>query len=90
MALGLVAKVYPADHLIAESLKVAKALAAKGRVALRAIKQVIDRGSDVDLKTGCALEVEAFGVCFASQDAKEGVAAFLEKRKPDFQGTLKS
>jgi enoyl-CoA hydratase len=90
MSLGLVSKVFPADQLMGESLKVAKALAAKGRVALRAIKQVIDRGCDVDLKTGCALEAEAFGVCFASQDAKEGVAAFLEKRKPDFKGTITS
>ncbi|MCK8602250.1 enoyl-CoA hydratase-related protein [Desulfoferrobacter suflitae] len=86
--LGLVAKVFPAEQLMAEAGKVAAALAAKGPVALRAIKQVIDRGCDVDLKSGCALEAESFAVCFASQDAGEGVAAFLEKRKPNFQGTL--
>lgn len=88
--LGLVAKVFPADELLAESMKVAKALAVRGQVALRAIKQVVDRGYDVDLKSGCALEAQAFSVCFASQDAREGVAAFLEKRKPNFQGSLKS
>lgn len=86
--LGLVAKVFPADQLLEETIKVAKSLAGKGRVALRAIKQVIDRGMDVDLKTGCTLEAEAFGVCFASQDAREGVAAFLEKRKPNFKGSF--
>jgi len=90
MQLGLVAKVFPTDQLLAESMKIAKGLARKGQFALRAIKHIIDRGCDVDLKTGCALEAEAFGVCFASLDAKEGVAAFLEKRKPDFQGTLKN
>lgn len=88
--LGLVAKVFPADQLLDESKKTAKALASRSQVALRAIKQVVDRGCDVDLKSGCTLEAEAFGVCFSSQDAKEGVAAFLEKRKPDFQGSLKS
>ncbi len=88
--LGLVAKVFPADQLLAESMKVAKALAVRGQVALRAIKQVVDRGYDVDLKSGCALEAQAFSVCFTSQDAREGVAAFLEKRKPNFQGSLKS
>lgn len=90
MQLGLVAKVFPTDQLLAESMKIAKGLARKGQFALRAIKHIIDRGCDVDLKTGCALEAEAFGVCFASLDAKEGIAAFLEKRKPDFQGTLKN
>jgi len=88
--LGLVAKVFPADQLLVESLKVAKALAVKGQVALRAIKQVVDRGYEVDLKSGCALEAQAFAVCFTSRDAGEGVAAFLEKRKPNFQGSLKS
>lgn len=86
-ALGLVAKVFPADQLLAETLKVAKTLATGSPVALRAIKHSIDRGMDVDLKTGCALEVESFGVCFASQDAKEGAAAFLEKRKANFKGS---
>ncbi len=51
---------------------------------MRAIKQTIDRGFDVDLKNACALEADAFALCFASADAKEGAAAFLEKRKPKF------
>ncbi|GLI36139.1 enoyl-CoA hydratase-related protein [Desulforhabdus amnigena] len=88
--LGLVAKVFPADQLMEETMKVAKLLSTRGQGVLRSIKQVVDRGMDVDLKTGCALEAEAFGVCFASQDAKEGVSAFLEKRKPQFKGSLES
>jgi enoyl-CoA hydratase len=88
--LGLVAKVFPADQLMDETMKVAKMLAKKGQGVLRSVKQLVDRGMDVDLKTGCALEAEAWGICFASQDMKEGVSAFLEKRKPDFKGGFES
>lgn len=87
-ALGLAAKVFPAEQLLGETMKVAKQMAGRSRVALRAIKQVINRGIDADLKTGCFLEAEAFGVSFASADAKEGATAFLEKRKPQFKGSL--
>ncbi len=88
LQLGLVAKVFPAETLLEETLKVAKAMAAKSALALRAIKAVVDRGVDADLKTGCTLEVEAFGLCFASEDAREGALAFLEKRKPQFKGSF--
>jgi len=82
---GLVAQVFPAETLMDESLKVARSLARKGRVALRAVKRVIDRGGGMDLRSACALETEAFALCFASPDAKEGAAAFLEKRPPQFE-----
>jgi enoyl-CoA hydratase len=75
--LGLVAKVFPADQLFDETMKVA-----------RSIKKVVNSGADVDLRNGCALEAEAFGVCFGMEDMKEGVSAFLEKRKPQFKGAL--
>ncbi len=45
-------------------------------------------GHDVDLKNACALEADAFSLCFASPDQKEGTAAFLEKRAPKFSGKL--
>jgi enoyl-CoA hydratase len=83
--LGLVAKVFAADQLVAETMKVARALA-KGPASLSAIKRVINRGAEVDLKSGCALEAEAFGLNFANQDSREGIVAFLEKRKPEFKG----
>ncbi len=84
-AMGLVAQVLPADTFMAECRKVARALAAKGRVSLRAAKGAIDRGFDLDLKNACLLEIDAFALCFASPDAHEGARAFLEKRQPRFQ-----
>ncbi len=87
-AMGLVNKVFPADQLMEETLKVARFLASRAPNVMRSVKQVVDRGMDVDLKTGCAFEAESFGVCFASKDAREGVSAFLEKRKPLFSQSL--
>ena len=84
-AAGLVARVFSAETLMEETLKVARSLSEKGRMALRGIKRVIDLGFDLDLPSACALEMDAFALCFASPDAKEGAAAFLEKRKPKFE-----
>ena len=87
-AMGLVTRIFPAESLMEETLKIARNIAEKGAVALRAVKHVIDNGFDVDLKTACALEADAFSVCFASPDQKEGTTAFLEKRAPKFTGKL--
>ncbi len=86
--LGLVAKVFPAEQLLDETMKAARSLALKSAAVMRSIKKVIDSGADIDLRNGCALEAEAFGVCFGGEDMREGVAAFLEKRKPEFKGSL--
>ena len=86
--MGLVTRIFPAETLMQETLEIAGTIAEKGRVALRAIKHVIDDGFDVDLKAACALEADAFSICFASPDQKEGTTAFLEKRTPKFTGKL--
>jgi enoyl-CoA hydratase len=86
--IGLVNKVFPNETLWEETMKVAKLLATKGKVSMREAKETIERGYDQDLKTGCHMESEAFGMCMASEDAKEGMRAFLEKRKPSFKGEL--
>lgn len=86
--LGMVNRVVSADALMADVMKTAKAISQKGKVSLRAAKQVINAGLNVDLKTGCRMEVDAFALCMASEDAKEGTTAFLEKRKAVFKGSL--
>ena len=86
--IGLVNKVVPKDSLWDETMKTARLLAAKGKVSIRAAKEAIERGYDQDLRTGCYIESDAFGICMASPDAKEGMSAFLEKRKADFKGEL--
>jgi enoyl-CoA hydratase len=63
-------------------------LASKGRVSIRAVKRCIDQGVNVDLRTACTMEANHFGLCMASPDGKEGMTAFLEKRKPQFKGEL--
>jgi enoyl-CoA hydratase len=87
-AMGLVTRIFPAETLVDATIDIAKTIAEKSRVALRAVKHVIDDGFDVDLKTACALEADAFSICFASPDQKEGTTAFLEKRAPKFTGKL--
>ena len=87
-AIGLVNKVYPQDQLMDEVLKVAGTIVSKGKVSLRAAKQAVNNGMNVDLKTGCRIEVDAFAICLTSPDAMEGTHAFLEKRAAKFKGTL--
>ena len=86
--IGLVNKVCAPDQLLEKVMDTAQIIAAKGRVALRAAKQAINDGVNADLATGCNIEINAFALCMASRDAKEGTSAFLEKRKADFKGSL--
>jgi len=86
--IGLVNKVFPKESLWEETMKVAKILASKGKVSIRAVKESIERGYDQDLRTGCYMESDAFGICMASEDSREGMGAFLEKRKAAFKGEL--
>lgn len=85
--IGLANKVVSAEQLIPVVTEIAKKIASKGPTAVRLAKTCINRGLDCDLSTGNAFEIEAFGVCFASQEPREGTAAFLEKRKPDWTKT---
>jgi enoyl-CoA hydratase len=85
--MGLVNCVCKPDALMESVIKTAKIIAAKGKVSLRAAKQAINNGLNVDLATGCAIETDAFALCMASPDAKEGTTAFIEKRKARFQAS---
>ncbi len=86
---GMVNQVCPHDTLMETVLKTAKLMASKGKVSLRAAKEVIQSGTSADLETGCRIENDAFAMTMSSEDAKEGTTAFLEKRKPEFKGTLR-
>jgi enoyl-CoA hydratase len=86
LAIGLVARVVPADALRASGLELARTIAAKAPVAVRLAKQAVHRGLDVDLGNACALETAAFALAFATADQREGMRAFLEKRSAKFSG----
>lgn len=86
--LGIVNSVSAPEALLDDVMSVAQDMAAKGKVALRAIKQAVNVGLNTDLATGLRIETDAFAICMASPDAKEGTAAFLEKRSPNFTGRL--
>jgi enoyl-CoA hydratase len=88
-ARGIVNRVLAPEVLMEEVMKTAAVIAAKGRVALRAAKQSIDLGANTDLRTGLSIEINNFALAMASPDAKEGLGAFLEKRKAVFKGGLK-
>ena len=88
LALGLVNRVFPADELMDQVMATAQLMAEKGRVSLRAAKEAVDSGLDTDLATGLKIEQNAFALCMASEDAKEGTGAFIEKRKANFTGSM--
>lgn len=87
--MGLVNAVFETSELMAAVVKTAKMIASKGRVSIRAAKEVINCGMNVDLRAGCHMEIDAFSLCMASPDAREGTTAFLEKRPASFEGGLK-
>ena len=84
--IGLVTRVFAPEELLPAAKKTAAGMAQKGRVALRAIKSLINDGNDLPLERAIPMEAEAFATCFASPDQREGMTAFLEKRKPEFKG----
>lgn len=83
---GLVNHVYPADQLEAETMKLAEKIAEKAPIALQLSKEAVKFASRSNLDEGLRREVDLFAICFSTEDKKEGVSAFLEKRKPVFKG----
>ncbi len=85
-AIGLVDIVAPPGGAYDEAVKIAKRYAGGPRAALRAAKTAINWGGRTDLRTGLAIERETFTDLFATEDQKEGMRAFLEKREAAFRG----
>jgi enoyl-CoA hydratase/carnithine racemase len=77
--------VVSADSLLRQALGLARMIAAKSQVALRKSLQAIRQGSELNLSAGLDLEARLFGTLCDTDDRKEGVAAFLEKRQPQFK-----
>jgi enoyl-CoA hydratase len=83
---GMVNRVTPAGHVLAEALQTAGKIAARGPIAIRQAKRSAVTGADQDLKAALAIEVECYNRAALSADRREGVAAYNEKRRPDFKG----
>ena len=86
LRLGLVARVVPDELLVEDALALAAVIAAKSPVALRLGKEAVNAAFEMSLTDALAHERKLFYLLFASEDQKEGMAAFLEKRAPDFKG----
>lgn len=84
-ALGLVSQVTPAQDVLRQAQGLARKIASKGQVAIRAILQAIHQGQELALHDGLALEARLFAALCDTEDKREGTAAFLEKRQPRFQ-----
>jgi len=82
--IGLVNKVVEPDKLLEETERLAQKIAAKSGIQTRFIKTLVNTGVNIDLPSACTLEISLFSTGFSTQDQKEGMAAFLEKRKPLF------
>jgi len=81
---GLVSKVFPADKLVEEAVKLAEKIAAQSPIVVRMAKEAVNAALELSLQEGLKFEKKAFHQTFATADRKEGMAAFTEKRTPNF------
>jgi enoyl-CoA hydratase len=86
-SLGLVARVVVKEAWLAEAKRAAREIAAKSPISVRLAKEAIDQAFEVPLSAGIEAERRAFYLARASEDASEGLDAFVEKRRPNFKGT---
>ena len=83
--IGLVNHVYPAETLMEEAKKLAHKIISNAPLAVTYSKAAINKGMQVDIDTAMGIEADLFGLCFSTEDQKEGMQAFLDKRKPEFK-----
>jgi enoyl-CoA hydratase len=84
--IGLVNRMVAHGQLMKEAQTTARKITSKAPIAIRLAKSAINRGCEMDLETGLAYEVESVSNAFATKDSKEGMKAFTERRKPEFEG----
>ena len=83
--LGLITQIVDDEALMEEAMTLAEHIARKSTIPLRFIKTLVNRGLDINLAAGNSLEVSHLTNCFSTHDQKEGMNAFLEKRKANFK-----
>lgn len=83
---GLVSRVVPAKKLMEEAMSAAQKIAEKSMITVMAIKETVNRAEQVPLNEGILFERRMFHALFATEDQKEGMSAFVEKREPQFRG----
>jgi enoyl-CoA hydratase len=84
--MGVISEVAPTGQALARSLDIAREIAAMPPVSIMQIKEIVNAGLNAPLETALVLERKAFQLQFATRDQKEGMRAFMEKRKPKFEG----
>jgi len=84
--IGLANKVFPAEELLPAATRLAQKISSKGPLAISFAKGALNNGLEIDLAHACDQEADLFGLCFATDDQKEGMQAFLEKRPAQFKG----
>lgn len=83
--IGLVDEVVEAEELLEKAVEMAKSIQSNAKIAVRLAKQAINTGMQTDIDSAMVIEQNIFGLCFATEDQKEGMNAFVEKRKPEFK-----
>lgn len=83
--IGLVNKVINKENMMEETFSLAKKIISNSKTALKYAKEAMNRGIETDIETGIAIEANLFGLCFAHEDQKEGMTAFIEKRPVNFR-----
>jgi enoyl-CoA hydratase/carnithine racemase len=86
LEIGLVSKVVPPEALAGEVDKLAETIAAKGPIALRYLKEVVNKGLDMTLEQGLRLEADLYFLLHTTADRTEGIKSYLEKRPPKYKG----
>lgn len=86
LRIGLINKVVAPEEMMNVTRAMAQKIMSRAPYAVQVCKAAVNEGLDIDLDSGVAYEAEVFGLCFATEDQKEGMAAFVEKRKPEFKG----
>jgi enoyl-CoA hydratase len=86
LAMGVISDMAPTGQALARAIEIAREIAALPPIAIKEIKRVVKAGLDVALDDALALEQEAYEQLYATADQKDGMRAFLEKRKPKFEG----